>query len=179
MFTTQNPQFAAFQQAAVDTFVRLANVQLESTKRLAELNFSTAREFVEEGVKNVQTLATAKDAREAVTLQGAVAKPAATKAAAYSRSVYEILAQANNELKEIGEAHVAEVNKQFAGALDNVAKSAPAGSEPVVAFVKSTVSAATNALDQVVKVNKQMAATAEANLAAAFSALEKPLNDVA
>jgi hypothetical protein len=41
--------------------------------------------------------------------------------------------------------------------------------------VKSSVSAATNALDQVVKVNKQLVAAAESNVAAAFAAVEKPL----
>jgi phasin family protein len=174
MFTAPN-QFAAFQQAAVDNFVRIANVQLESTKRLADLNFATARELVEVSVKGAQTLASAKDLKEAVQFQAAGAKPAATKSLAYSRGVYEILAQANNELKEIGEAQVAEVNKTVATTLDNVAKSAPAGSEPVVAFVKSSVSAATNALDQVVKVNKQLVAAAESNVAAAFAAVEKPL----
>ncbi|MES2353418.1 MAG: phasin family protein [Pseudomonadota bacterium] len=174
MFTAPN-QFAAFQQAAVDNFVRIASVQLESTRRLADLNFSTARELVEESVKNVQTLTNVKDLKEAVTLQTANVKPNATKSLAYSRGVYEILAQANTELKDIGEAQVAEINKQVATALDNVAKSAPAGSEPIVAFVKSTVSAATNALDQVVKVNKQLAAAAESNAAAAFAAVEKPL----
>jgi phasin family protein len=174
MFTAPN-QFGAFQQAAVDNFVRLANVQLESSRRLADLNFATARELVEESVKNAQSLANVKDLKEVVALQTTSAKPVANKTLAYSRGVYEILAQANNELKEIGEAQVAEVNKQVATALDNVAKSAPAGTEPVVAFVKSTVSAATNALDQVTKVNKQFVAAAESNVAAAFAAVEKPL----
>ena len=178
MFTAPNNQFAALQQATVDSFVRIANVQLESTKRLAELNFAAARELVEDSVKNAQSLATVKDIKDAANLQVAGAKPVATKAVAYSRSVYDILSQANGELKEIGEAHTAEVNKQVATVLDNAAKSAPTGSEPVVAFVKSTMSAATNAFDQVTKVNKQLVATAEANVAAAFAAIEKPLANV-
>jgi phasin family protein len=170
MFTAPN-QFAAFQQAAVDNFVRIAQVQLESTKRLADLNFPTVREFVEEGLKNAQSLTNVRDIKDIV----ANAKPAATKSLAYSRSVYEILANANNELKEIGEAHVAENNKQVTTALDNFAKSAPAGSEPVVAFVKSSLSAATSALDQVAKVGKQLTNAAESNIATAFAAVEKPI----
>lgn len=175
MFANGPNQFAVFQQSAVDSLVRVANVHLESTRRLADLNFATTREMVEESVKHAQTLAGVKDLREAVALQTAGAKPAANRTIAYSRSVYEIFNQANNELKEIGEAQVSELNKQVATTLDNVSKSAPAGSEPVVAFVKSTVSAAANALDQAVKVTKQLNAAAEANFAAAFAAVEKPL----
>lgn len=175
MFTAENPQLAAFQQAIVDNLVRVANVQLDSTKRLAELNFATAREFVDDSVKNVQTLVSIKDLKDAAAIQAATVKPIATKAVAYSRSVYDIVTQAQVELKAIGEAQVAELNKQFATALDNAAKNAPSGSEPIVAFVKSAISATTNAVDQVTKANKQVAAAAEANVAAAFAAIEKPL----
>jgi len=174
MFTAPN-QFAALQQAAINSLVRVANVQLESTKRLADLNLTVAREMVVEGVKSVNSLSNIKDLKEVIALQTHNAKPAANKTLAYSRGVYEILAQANSESKEIGEAQVAEVNKQVATALDNAAKSAPAGSEPIVALVKSTMSAATNAMDQVTKVNKQLAAAAESNVAAAFAAAEKPV----
>ena len=170
MFTAPN-QFAAYQQAAVDSFVRIANIQLESTKRLADLNFATARELVEEGLKNSKSIGNIRDIKDVVSS----AKPVANKTLAYSRSVYEILATANNELKEIGEAHVAEANKQVATALDNAAKSAPAGSEPFVAFVRSTVSASTSALDQVSRIGKQVASAVESNIATAFAAAEKPV----
>ena len=170
MFTGPN-QFAAFQQAAVDSFVRIANIHLESTKRLADLNFTTARELAEESLKNTQSLGNIRDLKDVVSN----AKPITNKTLAYSRSLYEILANANNELKEVGEAHVAETNKQIATALDNAAKTAPAGSEPLVAFVRSSVSATTSALDQVSRLGKQVSSAVESNIATAFAAVEKPV----
>ncbi len=174
MFTVSN-QLAEFQQTVIDSFARFAKVQLESTKRLAELNFATAREWAEESVKNTQSLSTAKDVKGAIDLQSAIAKPAANRTLVYAHGVYDIFTKANNELKEISEAQVAEINKQLAGTLDNVAQNAPAGSEPAVAFVKSSVSAATNAFDQATKFNKQLFAATEANLAAALAAIERPV----
>lgn len=175
MFSTPN-QFAALQQAAIDSLVKVANVQLESTKALFDLQVATTRELVEEGVKNAKSLASAKDVQEALSLQSSVAKPGAAKAVAYSKNVYEVFAKANAEIKGIDEAHAQEVNKQVASVIDTATKSAPAGSEPAVAFVKSAVSAANNAIDQFAKVSKQVADTAEANIAAAFSAIEKPVS---
>ena len=175
MFSTPN-QFAALQQAAIDSLVKVANVQLESTKALFDLQVATTRELVEEGVKNAKSLASAKDVQEALSLQSSVAKPGAAKAVAYSKNVYEVFAKANAEIKGIAEAHAQEVNKQVASVIDTATKSAPAGSEPAVAFVKSAVSAANNAIDQFAKVSKQVADTAEANIATAFSAIEKPVS---
>jgi phasin family protein len=139
------------------------------------LQVAATREFVEEGVKSAKSLTTAKDVQEALSLQSSAAKPGAAKAVAYSKSVYEVFAKANSEIKEIAEAHAAEVNKQVVSAIDTATQSAPAGSEPAVAFVKSAVSAATNAIDQFTKVSKQAADTAQANIAAAFAAIEKPV----
>ena len=49
------------------------------------------------------------------------------------------------------------------GLVDNAAKNAPAGSEAAVAIMKSSVAAATNALESVQKAVKQATEVAEAN----------------
>ena len=174
MFNTPS-QFAALQQAAINSLVKVANIQLESTKALFDLQVTATRDFVEESVKSAKSLTSVKDVQEALSLQSGAARPGAAKAVAYTKSVYEVFAKANAEIKEIAEAHAAEVNKQVVSVIDTATQSAPAGTEPAVAFVKSAVSAATNAIDQFAKVSKQAADTAQANVAAAFAAIEKPV----
>jgi len=173
MFTVPS-QVAEFQKVSVDNLVKIANIQLESAKSLLDLHIAATREFVEEGVKSAQSLAAVKDPKDFVSLQSAV-KPVAGKALSLSRSVYDIIVKANADIKAVADAHVAEVNKYVASAIETATKNAPAGSEPAVAFVKSTLSSATTAFDQAAKVGKQIVETAEANVAAAFSAIEKPL----
>lgn len=175
MFDSANAQVVAIQQAAVDGLIQVANVQIESAKQIADLQFAAVREAVEEGVKNVQSLSNVKDLNEAVALQAGVGKPAAVKSLALTKRVYEIVARANEQIKAIGEAQVAKVNEQITSALDNAAQNAPAGSEPVFAFVKSTLSAAANAVDQFVKINNRIQASVEQNIVEAFAAIEKPL----
>ena len=65
---------------------------------------------------------------------------------------------------------MAEGQKQFTASIDAMAKSAPAGSEGVVTLMKSAVSAANTAFDQVQKATKQAVEAAEANLTAATKA---------
>ncbi|MFA6445037.1 MAG: TIGR01841 family phasin, partial [Sterolibacterium sp.] len=101
------------------------------------------------------------------------AQPAAEKAVAYSRSIYEIATQTQEEVSKIVESQFAEANKNVAVALDKAAKNAPAGSDVAVAAVKSAIAAANSAYDSMTKAAKQVAEITEANVAAATSATVK------
>jgi phasin family protein len=110
-----------------------------------------------------------KDAQELLALQAGLLQPAAEKAAAYSRYVYEIAATTNAEVTKIAEEQFADVQKKFMSAVDSVVKNAPAGTENAVALVKSAISAANNAYESVQKAAKQAADVAEANIQALTS----------
>jgi phasin family protein len=173
MFTVPT-QFAALQTSTLDSFTKVANIHLGSARKLADLQLAAVHEFVADSLISVKSLSGVKGVPSAVDLQAA-AKPAVAKTVAYAKGVYAVLAGAGTEIKTIAEAQAAEVSKQVTEAFEKAAEKAPAGSESAVAFFKSALSAATNAVDQVTKSNQQVLATAEANVAAAFAALEKPL----
>jgi len=79
--------------------------------------------------------------------------------------VYEIANDTGTEITKLFEKQFAEGNKQLNATIEALAKNAPAGSEGVVTFVKSAVTAANTAYDQVNKATKQAVEMAEANLA--------------
>jgi phasin family protein len=169
-----NPeQLASANKANVETMLTLANTAFASAERLAALNLNTARSLLEESVTNVKALLGAKDVQELFSLQSALAQPAIEKAVAYSRSVYEITSQTQDEVSKIVEAQFAEINKNVTSALDKAAKNAPAGSDVAVAAVKSAIAAANSAYDSMSKAAKQVAEMAEANVAAATNATVK------
>jgi phasin family protein len=166
-------QIAAANKANVETALTLANTAFASAERIAALNLNTARTLLEESVSTAKTLMGAKDAQELVGLQSALAQPALDKAIAYSRSLYEIATQTQEEFGKVFEAQFAEMNKNVASALDKAAKNAPAGSDVAVAAVKSAIAAANSAYDTITKAAKQVAEITEANVAAATSATVK------
>jgi phasin family protein len=172
MFTTPE-QLATTNKANVEAMLTLANTAFASAERFAALNLNTARAVLEDGVNNAKALLGAKDLQEIVSLQATLAQPAVEKAVAYSRSVYEISAQTQEEFSKLVEAQFAEVNKNVASSLDKAAKSAPAGSDVAVAAVKSAIAAANSAYDTMSKAAKQVAEIAEANVAAATNATVK------
>ncbi len=169
-------QFAAANKANVETLLTVANTAFASAERLAALNLNTARTVLEDSVASAKALMAVKDVQELMGLQASLAQPAVEKAVAYSRSVYEIATQTQEELAKVFEGQVAEVNKTVASALDKAAKSAPAGSDVAVAAVKSAIAAANSAYDSMTKAAKQVAEIAEANVAAATSATVKAVS---
>jgi phasin family protein len=171
-FTTPE-QFASANKAAVDSLLSVANAALASAERIAALNLNTARSVLEDSVSNTKALLGAKDVQEALSIQASLAQPNVEKAVAYSRSVYEISAQAQEELSKTIESQFSGFQKQVADLLDKTAKAAPAGSDVAVAAVKSAIAAANSAFDNLNKAAKQVAEITEANVAAATNATVK------
>ena len=166
-------QLAASNKANVETMLTIANTAFASAERLAALNLNTARSMLEDVVANAKALFAVKDVQEFMGLQASLAQPAVEKAVAYSRSVYEIATQTQEELSKVFEGQFSEMNKAVSSALDKAAKNAPAGSDVAVAAVKSAIAAANSAYDSMTKAAKQVAEIAEANVAAATNATVK------
>ena len=156
-------QIVAAQKANLETLFDLTNKAFEGVEKLVELNLQVAKASLGE----VQATATAslgvKDAQELLALQAGLLQPAAEKAAAYGRHLYDIAASTNAEVTKVAEAQVAAAQAKFNGAVDSAVKNAPAGTESAAALVKSAIAAATNAMESVQKATKQAADVAEAN----------------
>lgn len=172
-------QFVAANKASVEALLALATTSLASAERIAALNLHTARSLTEESVANFKTLLGAKDPQEALSLQASLAQPNVEKAVAYSRSIYEISAQTQEQISKIVEAQLSTINTEVNGLVNKALASAPAGSEVAVAAVKSALAAANSAYEGINKAAKQVAEITEANVAAATNATIKAAGAVA
>lgn len=168
-----NEQFAAANKAAFDSLLTVANSSLATVERLAALNINTARAFLADSTDKVNALLTVKDPQGLFALQQSLAKPAVEKAIAYSRSVYEILSDSGNGFAKMAEGQSAELKKSVSAAVEQSLQYVPAGSEPVVAAVKSVLAQADSAYETIAKSAKQAKATLEASLASANAAIDK------
>lgn len=159
-------QLMAAQKSNVEVLFGLTNKAFEGVEKLVELNLQVARAAIGEAAENTKAALSAKDAQEFLTLQASLLQPAAEKAAAYSRHLYDIAAATGAEVTKVAEATAAEAQSKFLSVVDSAVKNAPAGSENAVALVKSAVAAANNAFEGVQKAVKQATETAEANFQA-------------
>lgn len=159
-------QLLAAQKANVETLFDLTNKAFEGVEKLVELNLQVAKASLGEAAETTKASLSVKDAQELLSLQAGLLQPAAEKAAAYSRQVYDIAAATNAEVVKAAEVQLADLQKSFMATVDTAVKNAPAGSENAVALVKSAMAAATNAYETVNKAAKQAAEMAEANFSA-------------
>jgi len=156
-------QMMAAQKSNVETLFGLTHKAFEGVEKLVELNLQVARAAIGEAAENAKAVMSAKDAQEFMALQAGLLQPAAEKAAAYSRHLYDIAASTGAEVSKMAEATATDVQSKFMTVVDGAMKNAPAGSENAVALVKSAVAAANNAFEGVQKAVKQATEAAEAN----------------
>lgn len=166
-------QVIAANKANVETLFGLTNKAFEGVEKLVELNLQVAKAALGEVADTTKAAMSVKDAQELFALQAALLQPAAEKAAAYSRHLYDIAAATNAEVSKVAEEQAAESQKKFMAVVDTAVKNAPAGTENAVALVKSAVAAANNAYESVHKAAKQAAEVAEANFQAVTTSAVK------
>jgi len=154
-------QFAAANEAALEQLTYFARLSIANIEKFAELGLGAARESVSLATKHAQAIAGAKDVNEVVALNSAALEPALKRAYTYSRSAFEAAAETNVEMKRVLERQNAELNKAAIAALEEAFKYAPAGSESVVANVKSAIAAVQSTYENLAAINKQIYDTVE------------------
>ncbi|WP_047391816.1 MULTISPECIES: phasin family protein [Chitinibacter] len=168
--TTAQQQYSNFATEQVETALRFARISLDSFDRLAKLQIETAKTALEDNAKAVKQLSGVKDLQEAMSLRQKLTDAAIEQATTYSRNLYEISSQAQAEFSKLIDERNVEFNKSVVAGLDRFVKNAPAGADAAVAAVKSTVQATAAAVDSMTKAAKQVAEFADASVKAASTA---------
>ncbi|SFH84384.1 phasin family protein [Collimonas sp. OK307] len=136
----------------------------EGVEKVIELNLNAAKASMGESGEATKQLLSAKDPQEFLNISAAQAKPQAEKAAAYGRHLAGIASGAQAEYTRAAEAQVAETSRRINALIEEVSKTAPAGSENAISILKSVISNANAGYEQLTKNAKQAVATLEANL---------------
>ncbi|HEY9064089.1 MAG TPA: TIGR01841 family phasin [Burkholderiaceae bacterium] len=159
-------QIVAAHKSNIEVLFGLTNKAFEGVEKLVELNLQVAKTALGEAAETTKAALSVKDAQELLALQAGLLQPAAEKAAAYTRHVYDIAAATNAEVSKVAESTASDAQAKFMAVVDSAVKNAPAGTENAVALVKSAVAAANNAFEGVQKAVKQASDVAEANFQA-------------
>ncbi|HZV54628.1 MAG TPA: phasin family protein, partial [Rhodocyclaceae bacterium] len=105
-------QFAASNKATVDSLLAVANTALATAERIAALNLGAARTALEDSASATKAALAVKNPNEAAALQSSMVQPAVEKAVSYSRSLYEISSESQQQLAKMVEAQFADFQKQ-------------------------------------------------------------------
>lgn len=165
------PEFLAnSSRSGMQAMLNLATTFLAGVDRMTALNLNTARAVMEDSVTNTKAVMGAKGAQDLMGLQATLLQPAVEKTMGYSRSLYDITVQTQEELSRLLAQQITETNRNVTSALDQAAKSTP-GSEAAVAAVKSAMDSMNSVYDGINRASKQLADMAEANMVYASKAV--------
>src|SRR5436189_4983999 len=120
-------QFLAAHKSNVETLFGLTNKAFEGVEKLVELNLQVAKAALGEAAETTRAVLSVKDAQELLALQAGLLQPAAEKAAAYSRHLYDIAAATNAEVSKVAEETTSDAQKKFMAGVDTAIQNAPAG----------------------------------------------------
>lgn len=162
MFTPD--QVIETQKKNLKTLNELSAKAFDGIEKLIDLNLQAAKAALADSQSHAQELLSVKDVQEFLALQASAVEPLTEKIAAYNRHLYDITTDVSGKFSKAVESKIAENQKEFSTIVEKAAKSAPAGSESAVAFVKNAVDAANSAFDSVQKAAKQAADIAEVNM---------------
>ena len=162
-----NEAFAGKNAPGAEALLGLAQIQLAAFQRLSTLTFDAGKAVLEDGVAHTRKLLNARDVQEVIRVNAEAARPSLEKAMDYSRHVFDIAARSQNEMVGALETQAGELSKNAVSFLDSVCNNAPAGSDVVVAAMKSAIVATGAAYENLSRISKQACGLAEANLNAA------------
>ena len=169
MYTVPEPLFA-LQRQSLESARALALASFAGFEKLTQLNIQAARASLEEGVQKSIGLLDNKDPKALAAALAESAQPASEKASAYASHVAAIFNETSSEIQKVVDQQLAEQQRQVSAVIEAVAKNAPAGSEGVITLVRSAMTAANSAFDQVNKATRQAVELAEANVVSATDA---------
>jgi phasin family protein len=161
-------QIEATRKAALDAFFGYANKTFEGVQKLVELNVQAAKSTIAESQEKMRSISVQPGA--AATQAGAGLQPSIEKAMSYNRHVFEIVTTTQADCAKIAESQYEGAIQRMQSLFDSAAKNAPAGSETMIAALKSMISASNAAYETVQKTAKQAADFTQSNVAAASNA---------
>lgn len=157
-------QFTALNKANLDAMLGFAALSAASVERLIDLQTKAAKETFAEFADQVRTVASAKDAAELLQLGTKLSQPIAEKAAAYAQSMVAVTSETQTEFSKFMDSQVVEMSKHFTSAIEQAAKSAPAGSDWAISAARQAVSTLNQSYDAVSRAGRQVAEMTEATI---------------
>jgi len=130
--------FVQFGRANLETALTVADITLESTERLVDLQMKTAKEALARGMRHVKAFSDVKSVEDFVALQSKAARPDLDKALEYSRNVYAVATEAQVRIGKVLKTRLSELGGDIISAADHAAKST-AGTNTALTALQSAI----------------------------------------
>ena len=98
---TKQVQIGEIQKKGLEAAVQLAQLSIENTQRVIEIQVAVAKSIFEDTVSNAKALGNAKDPQEAVQIRSRLAQTTAEKVFAGAKEIAEVATKAQNQIGKL------------------------------------------------------------------------------
>ena len=155
-------QYAATQQANLETFYGFANVAFESFHKLSELNLQAAKTTLADSQATLLTTSP----QDLIAQQGTRSAVVAERIQSYNKRLYDIALTAQTGFATIAGARYEAHNRRMQALVEDVSKQVPVGSEAAVVALKKVIDSSNALYDSVNKTVRQAVNMAEGSFEA-------------
>lgn len=143
------------QARSLDAAMKLAQLSIENSQRIMELQITTARALFDDGVSNSQALAGAHDPREAMALRSQFAQASTEKMLACARQIAEITASTQAEVGRMVTQQLSSGSNEMMEAMQKVFKGMPIADSGALGAFQTALDTTRAAFDQITRVSQE------------------------
>ncbi|HTY02543.1 MAG TPA: phasin family protein [Rhodocyclaceae bacterium] len=151
---TSKNEFGEIQRKNMEAAMRLAQISIDNSQRIMELQSRLARELFENSVEQAKIQAESKDPQNIITLRARYAQDTAQKMIAAAQQVAEIGNSARVEFSRLLTEQLAAGSQDMVDAFQSFFKALPGQNTNILDAMQQAMTNANNAFEQMSKASK-------------------------
>jgi len=160
-------QFNEVQKKSLEAAVQLAQLSIENTQRVIEVQVAVAKSLFEDSVNNAKALSGIRTPQEAVQLRTRFAQNSAEKVFAGAREITEIASQAQAQVSKLVGEQITNSSTEVLGAIQKMFQGLPIADESTMNAIQSTLNTTRTAVEQLTRASSEaMQAFSQAKVSA-------------
>ena len=157
-------QLAAAQKANLETLSSLTNQALQSIEKLVELNMHIAKQSLSDSMTSAKKALEVKDIQQLLAHQAEAVQPMAEKIMAYSRHLYDLAHETQNNFTQSAEKEFQAGQQKINALVEEWTQNTPAGSDAAIDAMKQAIASVNNVYESSQKAVKHAMNLAQTNL---------------
>ncbi|MDR3087360.1 MAG: phasin family protein [Azoarcus sp.] len=153
--TTKPEQINEFQKRSLEAAAQLAQLSIENTQRVIEIQVAVAKSLFEDSVTNAKTLSGVKDPQEAVQLRTRFAQNTAEKVFAGAREIAEVAAKAQSQVGKLVSEQLTTGSTEVLGAIQQLFKGMPLADQSALSAIQNTLDTTRSAVEQLTRASSE------------------------
>jgi phasin family protein len=153
--TVKPEQFNEVQKKSLEAAVQLAQLSIENTQRVIEVQVAVAKSLFEDSVNNAKALSGIQNPQEAVQLRTRFAQNSAEKVFAGAREIAEIAAKAQSQISKLVGEQLTNSSTEVLGAIQQMFQGLPIADEGTLSAIQNTLNTTRTAVEQLTRASSE------------------------